>query len=119
MEVKTIEQPLFNATTVETTDLKRLLKLYKSVTPKAPMTVSENGLQFLAADPSMVGMIDLRLKTDLFDGYEYPEEPVTFGVNIEKLEECVREARKGDTVTSSAVRERCEVREDRAACCGE
>lgn len=53
----------------------------------------------------MVGMIDLRLKTDLFDGYEYPEEPVTLDVNIEKLEECVREAWKGDTVTSSAVRE--------------
>lgn len=40
-------------------------------------------------------MIDLGLKLNLFHGYEHPEEPVTFGVNIEKLEEHLREARKG------------------------
>jgi hypothetical protein len=49
---------------------------------------------FLAADPPMVGMIDLGLKPNLFNGYEQLEEPVTCDVNIENLVKDVREARK-------------------------
>lgn len=89
---------LFTAEMLQVPDLKRIIRTIQEIVTEATVTVSDDGMRLVAADPSMVGMVNLLLKPAMFEQWEPPADPVTFHLNVDTLKKRVCEARKGDTV---------------------
>lgn len=95
-----VAKPVFEAKTSDVVDLKRLVKTAAAVVTDMPVTVDADGVRFHGADPSMVGMIDFRLRPEFFGRYEFDaEDPVRFWINMDQLKDRVTEASKGDDLT--------------------
>lgn len=58
--------------------------------------IEEEGINIKAVDPANVGMVELNIPKDSFDKYNQDGELV--GLNLDKLEEVVKMANKGDFI---------------------
>lgn len=104
-QIKDTGNTVFEAKTRETVDVKRLIKALADTVEDTPVTIDQDGIRFHAADASLVALIDLKLKPELFDRWQPPAEPVTFGLNAGKLKGKVGEAKKGDELTLKVTEE--------------
>lgn len=100
------DSTLFEAKTRDVVDVKRLARALAATVTDTPVTISEDGLRFLAADAAMVAMIDLTLHPALFDRWQPPAKAVTFGLNADEFKDKVGEAKQGDELTLSVTEER-------------
>ncbi len=67
-----------------------------TLVPESRFRISENGLTSRAVDPANVAMVSLELKKDAFDSFSATDSEA--GVDVSKLYEILKMAKKGDTV---------------------
>ncbi len=89
---------------VEAARLKAFVAHLEHLVDEAKVTANENGWYVVAVDPAHVAMVDLHL-ADLADSFErrdgIPERiegDIDFGIDLTKLKEILRLARKDDVV---------------------
>lgn len=91
---------VLEAKTSEVVDLKRLVDTAAAVITEIEVSVDEDGIRFVGTDPSTVGLMDLHLRPELFDRFEYAaDEQVRLWINVEQFKSRVSEASKGDDLT--------------------
>ncbi len=91
---------------IKASSLKAFLAHLEHLVDEARVHATEDGWHVLAVDPAHVAMVDLTL-TDLLDAFERVpstntlrpiEEGVEFGIDVTKMKEVLRLAKKDDTV---------------------
>ncbi|QGA80199.1 proliferating cell nuclear antigen (pcna) [Candidatus Nanohalobium constans] len=91
---------MFKAEIEEVGLLKDSMKTISDLISEGLFQLTEDGIQLVAADPAMVGLVDFTLKEEVFETYEINEE-TKVGLNIENLYSILRRANSGDTITLS------------------
>lgn len=84
-------------TTGNVSKLKQLLRAASDMVNEGIFQVEEDGLHMLAADPAMVGLIDLKIKDEYFDTYEV-EEGQKIGINLKELYNFVKTVNNEETL---------------------
>lgn len=77
-------------------EIKDFVSTLRALVDEAKITVSPDGLTTRAVDPANVAMYDIELTTAAFESYDATEG--VLGVNLERLEEVLKLANKGDLV---------------------
>ncbi len=77
--------------------LREVVEAVSTLVSEAKLTVSKDGLEVKAVDPSHVAMLVLRLDAKAFE--EFTGEPTEFGVDAERFKDVLRLARPGDTIS--------------------
>ncbi|MCI4321816.1 MAG: DNA polymerase sliding clamp, partial [Thermoplasmata archaeon] len=76
--------------------LRELVEVISTLVSEVKITVSKDGLEVKAVDPSHVAMLVLKLNKSAFE--EFTGEPTEIGVDVEKLKEVLRLSKPGDTL---------------------
>jgi proliferating cell nuclear antigen len=74
--------------------LRELVDVVSTLVSEVKISVSKDGLEAKAVDPSHVAMLVLKLQKSVFE--EFTGEPTEIGVDIEKLKEVLRLSKPGD-----------------------
>lgn len=77
--------------------LKQTLRTIQEVISEGILQVDDESIELLAADPAMVGLMNVKFKYAAFEEYESGEEFMA-GINLEHLYKIVREATNDDKV---------------------
>ena len=73
---------------------------------EVPVKITEDGIELVAADPTMVAMIDLTFPAQMFDPYTVEaDDEIEFMVDADDLKSVVSDARKADTLTLSVTQQ--------------
>jgi proliferating cell nuclear antigen len=89
---------MFKAEIEEVGLLKDSMKTISDLISEGLFQLTDDGIQLVAADPAMVGLVDFTLEEDVFETYEIDEEQKV-GLNIENFYSILRRANSGDTIT--------------------
>ncbi|HXQ94185.1 MAG TPA: DNA polymerase sliding clamp [Thermoplasmata archaeon] len=74
--------------------LREVVEVISTLVSEVKLTVSKDGLEVKAVDPSHVAMLVLRLNKAAFE--EFTGEPTEIGIDVEKLKEVLRLSKPGD-----------------------
>jgi len=74
--------------------LRELVEVISTLVSEVKLSVSKDGIEVKAVDPSHVAMLVLRLNKGAFE--EFTGEPTEIGVDVEKLKEVLRLSKPGD-----------------------
>lgn len=77
-------------------EIKDFVSTLRAIVDEAKITITPDGLATRAVDPANVAMYDIELSTAAFESYDATEG--ILGVNLERLEEVLKLANKGDLV---------------------
>ncbi len=80
------------------TTFKNTVSLMKTINDELTLRVDDEGIRALGMDPSHVAMIDVRIKPDLFDLFEKPEEEM-ITVNLAEFYKFLDRVEKDERVT--------------------
>jgi len=76
--------------------LRELVEVVSTLVSEVKLSVSKDGLEAKAVDPSHVAMLVLKLQKAAFE--EFTGEPTEIGVDVEKLKEVLRLSKPGDVL---------------------
>ncbi|HTW55058.1 MAG TPA: DNA polymerase sliding clamp [Thermoplasmata archaeon] len=76
--------------------LREVVEVVSTLVSEVKLSVSKDGLEAKAVDPSHVAMLVLRLQKGVFE--EFTGEPTEIGVDVEKLKEVLRLSKPGDVI---------------------
>jgi proliferating cell nuclear antigen len=76
--------------------LRELVEVISTLVTEVKLTVSKDGIDVKAVDPSHVAMLVLKLNKGAFE--EFTGEPTEMGVDVEKLKEVLRLSKVGDVL---------------------
>jgi proliferating cell nuclear antigen len=76
--------------------LREVIEVVSTLVTEVKLSVSKDGLEAKAVDPSHVAMLVLQLQKGVFE--EFTGEPTEIGVDIEKLKEVLRLSKPGDVI---------------------
>ena len=76
--------------------LRELVDVVSTLVSEVKLSVSKDGLEAKAVDPSHVAMLVLKLQKSVFE--EFTGEATEIGVDIEKLKEVLRLSKPGDVL---------------------
>jgi len=79
--------------------LREVLEVVSTLVTEVKLSVSKDGLEAKAVDPSHVAMLVLQLQKGIFE--EFTGEPTEIGVDVEKLKEVLRLSKPGDVIELS------------------
>jgi len=74
--------------------LRELVEVISTLVSEVKLSVSKDGIDVKAVDPSHVAMLVLRLNKGAFE--EFTGEPTEIGIDVEKLKEVLRLSKPGD-----------------------
>lgn len=74
--------------------LREMVEIISTLVSEVKLTVSKDGIDVKAVDPSHVAMLVLKLNKGAFE--EFTGEPTEIGVDVEKLKEVLRLSKPGD-----------------------
>jgi proliferating cell nuclear antigen len=74
--------------------LRELVEVVSTLVSEVKFTISKDGIDVKAVDPSHVAMLVLKLDKGAFE--EFTGEPTEIGVDVEKLKEVLRLAKPGE-----------------------
>ena len=74
--------------------LREIVEVISTLVSEVKLSISKDGIDVKAVDPSHVAMLVLRLNKSGFE--EFTGEPTEIGVDIEKLKEVLRLSKPGD-----------------------
>lgn len=100
--------PVITAKTCEfIPDLKRSFKAAARTTTQGVLQLSEDSIHLYAADPSIVGLVDLKVDPNLFETYRYDADADTVyaGTKIDTLASILSDTRKSDALTLASDRD--------------
>jgi proliferating cell nuclear antigen len=76
--------------------LRELVEVVSTLVSEVKLSVSKDGIDVKAVDPSHVAMLVLKLNKNGFE--EFTGEPTEIGVDVEKLKEVLRLSKPGDII---------------------
>lgn len=76
--------------------LRELVEVISTLVSEVKLSVSKDGIDVKAVDPSHVAMLVLKLNKNAFE--EFTGEPTEIGVDVEKLKEVLRLSKPGDII---------------------
>jgi proliferating cell nuclear antigen len=74
--------------------LREVVEVISTLVSEVKLTISKDGLEVKAVDPSHVAMLVLKLNKAAFE--EFTGEPTEIGIDVEKLKEVLRLSKPGD-----------------------
>src|ERR1700683_2261785 len=74
--------------------LRETVEVISTLVSEVKLTISKDGLEVKAVDPSHVAMLVLKLNKAAFE--EFTGEPTEIGIDVEKLKEVLRLSKPGD-----------------------
>ena len=77
-------------------NLREIVEVVSTLVSEVKFSISKDGLEAKAVDPSHVAMLVLQLQKGVFE--EFTGEPTDIGVDIEKLKEVLRLSKPGDLI---------------------
>ncbi|MGI0071443.1 MAG: DNA polymerase sliding clamp [Thermoplasmata archaeon] len=77
-------------------NLREVVEVVSTLVSEVKLSISKDGLEAKAVDPSHVAMLVLKLQRAVFE--EFTGEPTEIGVDIEKLKEVLRLSKPGDVI---------------------
>jgi proliferating cell nuclear antigen len=77
-------------------NLREVVEVVSTLVSEVKFSISKEGLEAKAVDPSHVAMLVLKLNKSVFE--EFTGEPTDLGVDIEKLKEVLRLSKPGDVL---------------------
>ncbi|HTW40297.1 MAG TPA: DNA polymerase sliding clamp [Thermoplasmata archaeon] len=77
-------------------NLREVVEVVSTLVSEVKLTISKDGLEAKAVDPSHVAMLVLKLNKGVFE--EFTGEQTELGVDIEKLKEVLRLSKPGDVI---------------------
>lgn len=81
---------------IHTEVLRELVEVVSTLVSEVKLSVSKDGIEVRAVDPSHVAMLVLKLEGNIFD--EFTGEPTQIGVDMEKLKDVLRLAKPGEVI---------------------
>lgn len=81
---------------IRTETLRELVEVVSTLVSEVKLSVSKDGVEVKAVDPSHVAMLVLKLEGGVFE--EFTGEPTQIGVDVEKLKDVLRLSRPGETI---------------------
>jgi proliferating cell nuclear antigen len=76
--------------------LREVVEVISTLVSEVKLTISKDGLEVKAVDPSHVAMLVLKLNKSAFE--EFTGEPTEIGIDVEKLKEVLRLSKPGDVL---------------------
>ena len=76
--------------------LRELVEVVSTLVSEVKLSVSKDGIEVKAVDPSHVAMLVLKLEGTVFE--EFTGEPTSLGLDVEKLKDVLRLSKPGDTI---------------------
>lgn len=76
--------------------LREVVEVVSTLVSEVKLSISKDGLEAKAVDPSHVAMLVLKLQKGVFE--EFTGEPTEIGVDVEKLKEVLRLSKPGDVI---------------------
>ncbi len=76
--------------------LREAVEVISTLVSEAKLSISKDGIEVKAVDPSHVAMLVLKLKGSVFE--EFTGEPTEIGVDVEKIKEVLRLSKPGDLI---------------------
>jgi proliferating cell nuclear antigen len=77
-------------------NLREVVEVVSTLVSEVKLSISKEGLEAKAVDPSHVAMLVLNLHKPVFE--EFTGEPTELGVDVEKLKEVLRLSKPGDII---------------------
>jgi proliferating cell nuclear antigen len=77
-------------------NLREVVEVVSTLVSEVKFSISKEGLEAKAVDPSHVAMLVLKLNKSVFE--EFTGEPTDLGVDVEKLKEVLRLSKPGDVI---------------------
>ena len=77
-------------------NLREVVEVVSTLVSEVKLSISKDGLEAKAVDPSHVAMLVLNLHKPVFE--EFTGEPTELGVDVEKLKEVLRLSKPGDVI---------------------
>ena len=77
-------------------NLREVVEVVSTLVTEVKLSISKDGLEAKAVDPSHVAMLVLKLHKPIFE--EFTGEPTELGVDIDKLKEVLRLSKPGDVL---------------------
>jgi proliferating cell nuclear antigen len=77
-------------------NLREVVEVVSTLVSEVKLTISKDGLEAKAVDPSHVAMLVLKLHKPVFE--EFTGEATELGVDVEKLKEVLRLSKPGDVI---------------------
>jgi proliferating cell nuclear antigen len=74
--------------------LRELVEVVSTLVSEVKLSISKDGIEVKAVDPSHVAMLVLKLNSGIFE--EFTGEPTEIGLDVEKLKEVLRLSKPGD-----------------------
>jgi proliferating cell nuclear antigen len=74
--------------------LREMVEVISTLVSEVKLSISKDGIEVKAVDPSHVAMLVLKLNKNAFE--EFTGEPTEIGVDVEKLKEVLRLSKPGD-----------------------
>jgi proliferating cell nuclear antigen len=81
--------------------LREIVEVISTLVSEVKFTVSKDGIEVKAVDPSHVAMLVLHLNKSAFE--EFTGEPTEIGIDVEKLKEVLRLSKPGDVLKNRLV----------------
>ena len=81
-------------------NLREVVEVVSTLVSEVKLSISKDGLEAKAVDPSHVAMLVLKLHKAVFE--EFTGEPTEIGVDIEKLKEVLRLSKPGDVIDAES-----------------
>ncbi len=76
--------------------LRELVEVVSTLVTEAKLSISKDGIEVKAVDPSHVAMLVLKMNKGAFD--EFTGEPTEIGVDVDKVKEVLRLSKPGDVL---------------------
>jgi proliferating cell nuclear antigen len=76
--------------------LREIVEVISTLVSEVKLSISKDGIEVKAVDPSHVAMLVLKLNKSAFE--TFTGEPTEIGVDVEKLKEMLRLAKPGDVI---------------------
>ncbi|MCI4336527.1 MAG: DNA polymerase sliding clamp [Thermoplasmata archaeon] len=76
--------------------LRELVEVISTLVSEVKLTISKDGIDVKAVDPSHVAMLVLKLNKNAFE--EFTGEPTEIGIDLEKMKEVLRLCKPGDII---------------------
>ncbi len=81
---------------IKTETLRELVEVVSTLVSEVKLSISKDGVEVRAVDPSHVAMLVLKLEGGIFE--EFTGEPTSIGVDVEKLKDVLRLAKPGENI---------------------
>lgn len=76
--------------------LREMVEVISTLVSEVKLSISKDGIEVKAVDPSHVAMLVLKLNKNAFE--EFTGEPTEIGVDVEKMKEVLRLCKPGDVL---------------------